>query len=192
MPPSGSLLSLRTPSAGARAGVPPAAKMSQPWWKWKAPAHRGVSQSSLKLAGPAAGNRPNPMIAACCSLSPASTSGCRAASNLAVEFGGVRLTPLMMAAAPAGSVCGVVGSCPSPSPPSVVVVVDELDVEVELGELDREVVVVVEPVSVGFTSVDEVVLELFGAVVEVVDPSVVVVVDGSMGLTSPRAGRTPP
>src|SRR3954467_11141094 len=169
MPPSGSLLSLRTPSAGARAGVPPAAKMSQPWWKWNSPAHRGVSQSSLKLAGPAAGNRPNPMIAACCSLSPASTSGWRAASNLAVEFGGVRLTPLMMSAAPGGSVCGVVGSCPSPSPPRVVDVVDELDVVVELAGPDRVVVVVVDPVSVGFTSVDEVVLEDPRVEVDVVD-----------------------
>src|SRR5204862_6222250 len=109
-----------------------------------------------------------------------------------VEFGGVRLTLLMMSAAPGGSVCGVVGSWPSPSPPRVVEVVDELDDVVELADPDREVVVVVDPVSIGLNTVEDVVLELLGAVVDDVEPSVVVVVDGSMGPTSPRAGRTPP
>src|SRR4051794_38331285 len=188
MPPRASLSSLSTPSAGLRAGVPPAAKMSQPWWKWKVPDHRGISQSSLNVASPAAGKRPKPTMAACCSGMPASSSGCRAASRTAVELGGVRFTLLITSAAPGGNVWGVVGSWPSPSPPMVVEVVDDVDVVV-VPDAAGVVVVVVVPVVTGDPMVD-VVVEL-STVVDDVEPGGLVVVE-STGRTSPRAAPPPP
>src|SRR5207248_11788779 len=101
---TGSSLNRTVPSNGARMGVPPAAKMSLPWCRWKLGVKRGISQSSDQLARPTTGKWPKPTLIASCGVSPKSSSAPRAWMRAAVLLGGVRLTALIWACASAGTV----------------------------------------------------------------------------------------
>src|SRR5688500_11347270 len=81
---------LRMPSAGARTGVPSAAKMSVPSCRWKLGTWRGNHQSWVYVASPPTGNGPKPTCTASACESPRSISGCRAASRRRVLLAGDR------------------------------------------------------------------------------------------------------
>src|SRR3954463_8219382 len=85
-------------------GVPPAAKMSLPWGRWKLGVKRGISQSSDQLAMPATGKCPKPTLMASWGVRPKSSRALSAWMRAAVLLGGVRLTALICAWASGGTV----------------------------------------------------------------------------------------
>src|SRR3954454_15293777 len=86
-------------------GVPPVAKMSLPWCRWKLGVKRGISQSSDQLARPATGKWPKPTLIASWGVRPKSWRASRAWISPAVLLAGVRLTALIWAWASGGTVC---------------------------------------------------------------------------------------